>query len=132
MQVRVSACNWTDTYIHTCENPAWNVYSHNPFFSHYPLKRVLDSHHPFFSHYPFKRVLDSHHPFFSHYPFKRVLDSLCMKNSWVVCPDNWGVESISMYAMEHREEFSRYANVSTLAPLQEFLPRGPMYKNLCA
>jgi hypothetical protein len=35
-----------------------------------------------------------------------------------------------VYAMEHRQEFSLYANVSTFAPLQEFLPQGP-YIRIC-
>jgi len=46
-----------------------------------------------------------------------------MKNSWVVGLDNSGVYII-VYVVEHKKEFSLYAKVSTLAPLQKFLPWG--------
>jgi hypothetical protein len=46
-----------------------------------------------------------------------------------VGPDNSGVYII-VYAVEHKEEFSLYAKVSTLAPLQKFLPWGT-YIRIC-
>jgi hypothetical protein len=59
------------------------------------------------------------------------LDSLCMKNSWVVSSDNSGVYII-VYAMELREEFSLYANVSTLASPTRISSPGPIHENMCA
>ncbi len=70
---------------------------------------------------------------YSHHPFRRVLlIVLTLHEKLVGCgnPNNSGVYII-VYAMEHRQEFSLYANnVSTLAPLQEFLHQGP-YIRIC-